>query len=76
MLDLTTKLVFVTSRKARKNSIGLGDHYCAVGVQEAEHSGTFKAWLSLDQSDQDLRRRFNHSIDQYVRVDGTMVAFN
>jgi len=70
----TSKKVFLTSALYSGNLGGLAgaDMLCQNLAITAGLSGTFKAWLS--DSNQSPYSRFTHPTQNYVRVDGVLVA--
>jgi hypothetical protein len=71
-----SKKVFISSEVYSGNLGGLlgADAICQGLADSAGIGGTFKAWLS--SGNDDPIKRFKHSIYQYVRVDGALVANN
>ena len=69
-----SKVVFLSSIGYTGNLGGLSgaDSKCQLLADAAGITGTFKAWLS--DSEGSPSTRFSHSPDNYVRVDGVVVA--
>ena len=74
----TGKLVFVSSQKHTGNFGGVtgADSFCQGLASAAGHSGTFKAWLSAGSYGTSPAARFAKSSQQYVLVDGSVIANN
>lgn len=71
-----SKVVFVTSTSHNGALGGVvgADRICNTLAAEAGLPGLFKAWISAETSSP--ISTFNHSADQYVLVDGTIIADN
>lgn len=73
---VSARRVFITSTTYNGNLGGLagGDQKCQTRADAAGLSGTWKAWLSDDNTS--VSDRLTHNNDQYVRLDGQAIANN